>query len=179
MRRGLTLVELLIVIGIVASLGAITYAVSGPARLSGKKSANLGVARNLWLAHSLYRTAYGGDGVYGIDSEMGLPSFGGSDETLPQQKLSSYGAPWPRDWRSACDQSSLFLPRYSDRIHWVREVLEHQESTIFLTDIFCTPQLNQLSQYDLFTGLGVELSGRAFYRVNRGNPLMARNSWWY
>jgi prepilin-type N-terminal cleavage/methylation domain-containing protein len=177
-KKGITLVELLVVVGIVAVLGAIAYSISGPARLAAKKSANLGVARNLWIAHSLYRTEYEGDSVFGKASAMGLPYLGDTYEEIPQLRLTAFGAVWRRDWISSCNRDHWFLPRYSENPMWEREALDFKEQTILLMDVSCGQSKEVKSQFDIYSALGVEISGRMFYRSGRGDPIQANSGWW-
>ena len=72
-RRGLTMVEVLVCIAIAAVLCAILLPVVAEAKSSAQRSTTVSNFRQIYAGLALYRSEYGGDGVYGVASKMGLP----------------------------------------------------------------------------------------------------------
>lgn len=70
---GITIAEILVVIGIVMFLAAISYSPITAAIQSAHKSQCVSNLKQLHLAISLYRQEYGGEGIYGDSYSMGLP----------------------------------------------------------------------------------------------------------
>jgi len=72
-RRGFTLGEMLVVIGIVSVVAAISFPAFASVRESGRETTCINNLRQVYGAISLYRSDHDGEGVYGDASKMGLP----------------------------------------------------------------------------------------------------------
>ncbi len=85
-RRGITLAELLVVIGIIILLAALLFPVLLSARSEARKNACINNLKQLWTAIELYRQDWNGiDPIEGVAisiHKLGLPD--GYDETVPE-----------------------------------------------------------------------------------------------
>lgn len=62
MQKGITLIETLTVVAVIAVLAGITFSISGPARESARRTTCAGNMKNLYAAMELYAAEYGSDG---------------------------------------------------------------------------------------------------------------------
>ena len=74
-EKGITLVEIMVCVGIVAIVAAIALPAFSAAKLGSKKSASKESLRQSWMALMIYRTDHGGGTDSGTASEMALPMF--------------------------------------------------------------------------------------------------------
>lgn len=83
--KGITLAELLVVIGIIILLAALLFPVLLSARFEARKNACINNLKQLWTAIELYRQDWNGiDPIEGVPipiHKLGLPD--GDDETIP------------------------------------------------------------------------------------------------
>jgi prepilin-type N-terminal cleavage/methylation domain-containing protein len=79
MKRGYTLVEILICIAIVATLAGIVFVVSAPVRAKSRESVCISNLRQMYLGTAIYRQDYDGkdpvEGQVMTLAELGLPRF--------------------------------------------------------------------------------------------------------
>jgi prepilin-type N-terminal cleavage/methylation domain-containing protein len=73
MKRGLTLIETLAVMAIVAILAALLMPALQSALRSARSTRGISNFKQLFVSFSLYRAEYDGEGRYGTAAEMGLP----------------------------------------------------------------------------------------------------------
>lgn len=142
---GLTLVETLCVIVIIATLTALAFPVLANALHSSRQSSTLSRFRQLSVAFQLYRETYDDPGVlFGRASDMGLPVsvpgfYGGAVFTVEKN---------PTMWKSPCGrhpQTDLpltdfnYYPSDDPSDPWVAYVERNELSSVFLEDQNCTP----------------------------------------
>lgn len=186
-NRGVTLVEILVVIGVILILMAITVPIMSSAKRSAKVTATMVRLRNQWVALSLYRSDYEGDGRYGTSPEMGLPKFQTRsmaviDQTWPPP-CGVHPDLWVSFWvRCFCGQDGMseeelkaVLPKCRERI--AEESNIYRENWILLIEDNCSdPEVKLKNDYQRKRAVGVFLSGQVKLRVGIGDHL--KPGWW-
>lgn len=171
---GLTFVELLVVCAIIVALAAILTPVLLGVRRKAKEALALSNLRQIWAAVSIYRTDYGGDGVYGGASAMGMLDLFRfyEGEYLLYSKDEAI-------WEPACGTHPQiemeypkidYFPEETDRSgKWVTYVQEHQDSALLFRDRNCTdPSIPLNADFYPRTVLAVRLSGQASKKIVYG-----------
>ncbi len=182
-RSGLTLVETLIVVGIVLLLSAVAYPILSRSVLSAKESHGIHKMRQIHLAHMLYQADNGGGGTYGLPSSMGLPprpyTYDWSSNTY-WYAAASYGM--NHDLHKApCAPNPQFGDKYDtfalvmvDFDQIVPRVQAFKENMIMVVHEQCSPW-NDSYQYKLKRSSAVLLSGKAVVRTGYGNMLLPQS----
>lgn len=177
MRRAVSLIEVLVVIGIVCTLLAIGLPVIASTKESASKTTCRSQLRQIYVSIALYRTEYSGDGVYGDPSRMGLPPSSVPIWTsLPiSSQLKCKGpAPAYGNWAPPA-YSFRWIP--SD--DWVPYSSKFESSSIILADYnhnapghpsFGGPHISTF-------GIGVNLEGSVVSKKKKG--LWDVLSWWH
>ncbi len=179
MFRGLTFVEVLVVLAIVSVLFAILFPVFRNAKQQAKITSTLSRLRQLHVAIMIYQADSGQTGGYGPAHEMGLP--GGSEFV----SWGFYPPPttyrYPKDiYLSACgphpsDTSAGFTywagSRHEEgQANWLKNINTYRDNMILLSDLNCTdPGVDIYNSYDSKRGLGVLLSGQLIRFVKVGD----------
>lgn len=185
--RGVTLVEILVVIGVILILTAITVPVMSSAKRSAKVTATTVRLRNQWIALSLYRAEYDSDGRYGTSPEMGLPEFevrnmAVIDHTWPPP-CGIHPDLWVNFWvRCFCghegmseEELNAALPKCRARISADSNL--YRENWILLIDDNCSdPDVKLRNVYQRKRAVGVFLSGQVKFKVGIGDHL--KPGWW-
>lgn len=177
-RKGMTLVEILVVLAIVAILAALLTPTLMEARRAAQRTRCMSNLRQIHAAISLYRTAEGRDGVYGETHEMGLPAAIGP---------LVFGTPAERRW----PRELITCRGYTEHAHptgysfhfsgppgtperpsgWAWNVRRYQENMILVSDMN-----HDLEPYGLDSparrhrALGVYLDGHVRVVVGYGHP---------
>lgn len=172
--RAFTLMEVLVVIAILTVLAALIYPVGARAKRQAQRTGAMANLKQHYYALAMYRTDYGGDGVYGKASEMGLP--------VPK---SVYGDPsffldglGERSFLSTCPthpdvpgdsrphgRNFDYYPSNDPSNSWARLTFEHVDATVLLGDFNCNDRSTKLGSMKAQKfGIGVNLAGSAFVR---------------
>lgn len=169
--RGITLVEILVVIAILLVLAAIISPHLGTARRSAQIQSSLGRLRQNYLAIKLYQSEQDANVTYGHYEDMGLPGFMDINHW-------SYGVGQPSYPRamflSACgphhSNGALGFTYWFPGSRWPEQVALYQEDMILVSDLNCTDPGNDIyNPYDRTRALGVLLSGQLINRVRTGD----------
>lgn len=140
--KGVTLIELLAVIAIVALLATIFYPTMARAVESAKVSKSVRYLQQRHVALMLYREEYDAKAVYGKASDMGLPPW----EQMVTQiwMMEQYGG--ESLWTHSCgfsphmprDRGWVYLPNNSEGPgSWETLVKRHKDDMIYLYDATC------------------------------------------
>lgn len=167
-RRGLTLLEVVCVAVIIVTVTAIlTPVFTGMLRTSKEASAAWKL-RQLWAATMQYRSEYGGDGVYGRASDMGLLnelSFYVDEKYMLYSKDKSL-------WEPACGahpqvemarlKIDYFASNYEDPSYpWIEYIQRYQDDALLYRDRNCTsPSIPLEADFYLKTLIAVRFSGQ-------------------
>lgn len=163
MRRGLTLVEVLVAVGIVSLLMGILTPVFTSAKRGAQIASTSSKLHQIQVATTLYRQANGGDGVYGQIYQMGLPDAmmisamlydGQPDEFDPVDLYySSCG------FHPATSGISEWMPHTSDEA-WTIPVLDLQDRMPLAIDMSCNDaDVPVYSNWHSKFGVAVTLGG--------------------
>lgn len=189
-QSGFTLVEMIVVIGIVIILLAIVSPSLAQASKAAKVSATATRLRQIWTALSLYRSEYGGDTSYGTPSEMGLP------ERIPylygEPTWFAQNFPWlkeapPCGYHPTGVNTNFYLMCLCDvpedeqlalcRARFSKNAQTYKENLILLIDDNCSdPNVNLFNKYQEKRAVGVLLGGTLKIRQSTGRHLDP--SWW-
>jgi len=180
LKRGFTLVELLIVLSVVAVFCSIGFPVLASAKTAARETTSIQQLRQIHLGLMLYRSEYDGDGVYGSATDMGLPI---NDRRPAFTKLSRV----PLNlWTSPCglhpsEGIKILYPVYyfpsDDPPSFAKQSTAYQDNLILAFDMECSPSESDIySHYLPKLGLGVLLSGTA--RRVRGLGNQFEPAWW-
>ncbi|MBL8067885.1 MAG: prepilin-type N-terminal cleavage/methylation domain-containing protein [Armatimonadetes bacterium] len=179
--HGFTLVEIIVVIGIIIILLAIMSSSLVQATRSAKVTATATRLRQIWTALSLYRSENGGDTSYGFPSDMGLP------ERSPYGEPAWFKDPPPCGYHPFQFKTNFYLMCLcnvpegellaSCRARVSKNVQTYKEDWILLVDDNCTdPNVNLFNKYQEKRAVGVLLGGSLKVRHSTGNHLDP--SWW-
>jgi prepilin-type N-terminal cleavage/methylation domain-containing protein len=181
-NAGFTLIETICVVAIIA----IVIAITTPAMVQAKKRARIAssiqTSHQLWLALSMYRSDYDGDGRFGTMTEMGMPPMGETFRTMPAWIMEPYGPKAYRDWVSPCRPGSeqdgpFVLPTWWNDPTTNAEMALYQDSFIVLNDPACSDWPDRLLDGHFpHRSIGTQLSGRALVRVRMMSPVMCQAS---
>ncbi|GIV02682.1 MAG: hypothetical protein KatS3mg015_1512 [Fimbriimonadales bacterium] len=170
-RRGLTLIELLSVLTIVAVLAALLYPVFKSVRMRALDAECASKLRQYGQALAIYRHEYGGDGVYGHPYAMGLPP----SPFLPGLPRSLYYCPLGQHGRTS------FIPVASmgDPVdEWMALVQRWRDDTLVQADLNHNRSGAAIrSPYMVQRGIGLYLGGHVRIVEKAGDP--ARPEFWY
>lgn len=177
-KSGVTLVELLVVIGIIAIVAAITTPVVRASADRAKVASSLARGKQTHLALMLYREDNGGvTGSYGEPSTMNLPF---NSHLLFEQRL--YGLT-PEIQKSPCGQlrgssvpGGIYQTVQKDSI-WARGARVYEENVHVTIDFNCSRphpfiESPQVTKRAVVTTLG----GRSYVRVAAG-PMVGFDPW--
>ena len=174
MRRGFTLGEILVVIGIIAVVAAISFPVFASSKNSAHEATCLNNLRQIYGAVSLYRSDHDGEGVYGEASKMGLPptlvtlvhtkmivetTLHCTGEPLPRMALPLYMRFWQDDDVEAGMKNS-----------WSAYVQEAGSNAILVGDTnHRTAGKPRLAPFVTHFGIGLHLDGHVSRRSAQGD----------
>jgi len=174
-RRAFTLIEVLVVVGILAVLAGLLFPVFKHAKRSAQIAAAVENLRQHQIAASLYRSLEGRDGEYGSASEMGLPP---PNLAFPALGLPLSAATSPCTPERIGTRDPYNVTWWPSDIGMFREqCLEYRERMILVSDMSCNDAgVLPRNQYQTRLGLAVDLTGSLIRRRATGNPDFAK--WW-
>lgn len=176
MRRGLTLVETLVVVGILALLAGLLFPVFKSAKRSAQVAAAVENLRQHQIAASLYRTEHEGDGIFGTASQMGLPlpELAHPGLGLPLSAAISPCTPVPASTRDPYNVA--WWPDESEMFR--NQALQYREMAVLVSDMNCNEAgVLPENPYQTRLGLAATIEGRLLRRRKGGrsdNP-----EWWH
>jgi prepilin-type N-terminal cleavage/methylation domain-containing protein len=182
-RAAFTLVEVLVVIGILAVLAALTFPVFGLAKAKARETACASNLRQIWLATQLYRSENGGDGVYGSVTAMGLPN---ATEVrfftdLRRQGLVCGLGNRPLDPLFGNTYYRMFQEDEGDPDPWkwsAYTTSKHDEAILMADPFHNPPDVSiELSPLRTKVGFGVTLGGNVRRVENKGDWMF--RAWWH
>ena len=173
-RRGFTLNEFLIVIGVMAIVLALTF----PVVRSSRERANIGASvlrqKQYHAALMLYQADYGGaTGYYGRPRYMNLPMRGQELYSMsqygltPDMEASPCGSNMPKSWVRG------MLPTVYDDLEmlntWSKEAPVYRENIAIIFDYHCnSPNPAMGSPYVTKRAVLTTLGGRSVVRKGKG-----------
>jgi hypothetical protein len=138
-RRSVTLLELVVALTVVAVIAAIAYPVIRNAVKRSKETVCMNKLHQLHAAIALYRTEYGGDGVYGRIEQMGLPP--GIHTLYYMKRLTLQDLRCAGDPRSNAAPVAVYVVMWyvdekfdSRPTKWEQYASEQRENSILLVD---------------------------------------------
>lgn len=184
MRRGITLIEILVVIAIAAIVMAIATPAFVAARRSGQATSSLEIMRQLHLGTKLYQMDHGGDGRYGDLPEMGLFSARSTEAMASVSPTHSIFLASPcglnRSWFNE-PGTLVFHYVYRPGIggpNFAQISTRYRENMLLWYDVNCdepgTPVYNPYVQH---FGIGLLLSGQAVRKRAKGR-MDFDDAWW-
>lgn len=174
-RRGLSLVEILIVVAVIAIVAAISYPVINSVRAEGRVSHCIERLRQTGLAVAMYRENNNGS-TAGFAWEMGLPTTYEGQRAIQQQVVMK------------CPEVNYAVRKYEDfgffggepgaaaTEEWPAWVVANGESTVMFGDINHNPDRNFL--HPSFAHLGLALALDTSVRRIRKPGHLGDTSWW-
>jgi type II secretory pathway pseudopilin PulG len=178
--RAFTTVECLCVIGILALLAAMAFPALSRAKDRSKTTVCASNLRQLMAATMQYASEYGGDGVYGDASAMGLPLW--PHDSFPVIK--SFECPAiPNQIFKSSDAIPYFCAfgpdvETSSKPRWADYVDAYKDSAIAWYDLNHNGEdVPILAHMSTKFGLGVSLGGTLVTRRRSGNPFGP--DWWH
>jgi len=174
MKKGFTLVEILVAITIIAILAAIIYPVTVMAKGSASEGKCITQMHGAWLAIEMYRNDNDG-GQIGTPSQMGLP-LKDLDVNSKLDCLAQQPGPNGRKLYPYINLWQPFAISDSQGI-WSRAVTTHGEKTAMLLDInHRNEKTPQFSPYFKRFGIIVRLAGNA-QKLERGGDWDLVTTW--
>ncbi len=181
---GFTIIELLVVIGIVIILAAISFPVFASAKRATLKNVTAQSLRQGWISLQLYREQYGGELNYGSAVEMGLPDS--SNQANDSKGYFVWDKPpcgyHPSDFKSSYILNTL-CPRLgldgaeACRLKVRDWAVQYQDNWILLYDLNCTDHSSDLNNmFDEKLGIGMLLGGSLRIKRSSGRP--GEPQWW-
>jgi prepilin-type N-terminal cleavage/methylation domain-containing protein len=181
--RGLTLVEVLVVISIIAIVVALVTPVLQQVRDSARVTSAVSYMHQIGKAIALYRSDWETGGAYSSCSDVGLPTYdylwktGLGLGSRPPESPCGYksGIGWDNS-RSAPDV--LFVCIWDDIFPRIRSDLqEYRENTMIAFDPWCNPSGTEWDNpYAEKRAIGLLLSGRVINKRKAG--FADKQKWW-
>lgn len=181
MKRAFTLVEMLVVIGLLCLFAGLVSVLMGPAKDAAAIVVSKSNLHHLQISTALYQSDYGGDGNFGTTHQMGLPkNF--AYETLPL--LTQIRPP-----RAPAKNDSVFGICYwvyyndpnTDRLNpsWADYTASYQGQAVLYSDPFNNAPSLPLdhSPFARKRVIGVTVDGNLVDRFHRGDWM--ERSWWH
>lgn len=168
--RAFTLVEFLVVLTIIAVIVALVFPVFQSAKRSAKVARTMSASHQLWLALSLYRSDWDGEGKIGTASEMGLPPFGPQIRNVATPEL----------WLQTCspNQGFTYWPTNDGGPDsWQEYVTIAGEGVPIVSTTSCTPsEWDVDNQFHPKLGIAATIGGTVIKRNRAGST--GRLAWW-
>ncbi len=168
---GITLVEVLVVLAIIAIVAGLTYPSVRRASEGAKVSASMLRGKQIHMALMLYREDSGGEtGTYGEPSTMNLPT---NSYTLFWNKLYGLDEGMLRSPCGRLEVSGLIKDIYPtpiERTIWAPNAKRYEEQTPVVMDFHCNPPNPYLGSHRVTKrAIVTSLSGTAYIRRAKGH----------
>lgn len=174
MKRGFTLVEVLMVIGIMVILAALSFPVFVNAKKAARRTACISNLRQIGVAITLYR----GDltpSDRGTPVEMGLPPDRGA------LRMASFASLQCQGNNPSGNGYYMTYPGPDDEDHfqelWARYVASYGSQSIIFFDPNHQESFPRSIKWDNWAAIGLRLDGSVFTRIRQGFPLSL--GWWH
>lgn len=177
-NRGFTITELVVTIGIIMIVAAITFPVFRRIHAASVRSNCISNLRQIGLGIALYRESFDGAAV-GTPAQMGLPrdpvALIETQYVQPLLFLSCGGIAE----NGASYAFNFPFDSYPIEMHkfWAEYVRKHGEASILMNDTNHQPSLPRNRTWELWTGLGLQLDNAVIVRTRMGYPYS--NEWWH
>lgn len=177
-RRGFTLTEMLIAVGVITIVAGLSYPVFQKARERSKMSSCSATLRQIGVALALYRESEGGNAV-GTPSQMGLPPDPISlweTDYIPIELFweckghSPGGALYSFNFPSAHDSKV----RHEN---WAAYSRKHGEAVVTFYDLNHQESLPRNFTWERWLAIGLRLDGSTYIRHRMGAPVAY--GWWH
>jgi prepilin-type N-terminal cleavage/methylation domain-containing protein len=169
-RKAFTLLEVLVVLGIICVIAAFLFPALQSARRSAKITATGQASHQLWLALTLYRHDWGDAATVGTASSMGLPHAG----------VESFVAAPAKMWMRTCNPVEGFAYWPDDEVgadSWAQAVIAAGDAVPLVSTDTCTnSQWDRDNQFHPKFGIATNLGGSLVTRTKAGNQ--HKFSWW-
>lgn len=188
--KAFTFTEVLVCIGILVAVAAITYPVFSSVKTKSRIVAAKSNLHQLHLAIALYRNDNGSGTLYGEPAEMGLPvansawpspysSFGERHRKLLYSpcglNLSWYQ---PEPWENDTGPLENIIYRPADAASYVSHVRRYEQDSLLFIDVNCDdPEAPINNEFFRHRGLAVLLEGRLIERYKPG-LMLGNDHWW-
>jgi prepilin-type N-terminal cleavage/methylation domain-containing protein len=187
-KAGLTMIELMVVIGIVLILIAITFPLINSSKASAHRTVCTSNLKQLHVGLSLYRSDWDGQERYGSISEMGLPiprpvvgQYASDLLNAASLKCHEHGKPWEQHLP---EQYAYFpmpepispKPGFTYQ-SWSKYTSRYQDDSIVFGDLAHNPTDHPYLNPDFpLNVFGVNLGGQLVKRRKPGDPYALE--WW-
>lgn len=170
-RRGVTLVEMLVVLTIIAILSGLTFASVSSAKRLSKQSVATNNLKQMWHLIMLYASDYDTGTMPGKASQMGLPLLGRSlDLAIPNRKQ-----------YQLCEPQNLMVYWPDDESgpeSWMESLVIAGDQVPMVVDENCGPsKWSEKNQYHPRTCIGIAYAGNALKLRKSGDP--SKLAWWF
>lgn len=179
MRRGYTIIELVITLLIIAIVAAISYPVTVSLKRKANRAHCIGNLKQIGIALNIYREQEGGS-EFGTPEQMGLPPHLAVLSHDPGVRLLSVSAlrckghnPDGNPYASLWPVESS--PRWYHEM-WVELVRAVKESVVVVCDENHQPSFPRSYSWEKWTAIGLQLDGRVRIETKYGFP--ANSFWW-
>lgn len=179
-RKGLTFIEVVVAISILAILVAVTLPIIDSSKRRSRQVTCQSNLRQMHSAIELYRSDWSGQ-AYGNLYQMGLPPQPLMD-TLPVVRLLDCNGEGRPNYHAHGGLSYMYVPTPPGRDTWFRQewtkyLAEQNEQAILAFDLYHNPpNLNVGSPGNIKTALAIRLSGAAVTQRKRGDVYSPM--WW-
>jgi prepilin-type N-terminal cleavage/methylation domain-containing protein len=184
MKRGFTLVELLVVLSIIAIVFAIVTPVFRYAVESARISSAVSFMHQIGKAIALYRSDWGESGSYATAADAGLPTDLYVHTTWKRLDRKGFESPCGYKpgigWDNARSAPDYVFYFYSEDVvfPWMARILpKYKENTLMVLDPWCNPSGTEWNNpYAEKRAIGLLLSGQVINRRKAG--LADHQDWW-
>jgi len=189
-KQAFTVVELMVVIGIIIIVAAITFPIASSAKESAQRANCRSNLRQLHLATELYRADWAGDARFGSVQEMGLPYKASAADQYVSEKLKLKGLSCPqhgKPWEQHAPEHYAYFPMQEPDLtavepsntpfEWSKFSARYGDETILFGDVSHNPvdhpYLND--EFPMYA-FGVTLGGALISHRKGGDPY--NHYWW-
>jgi prepilin-type N-terminal cleavage/methylation domain-containing protein len=179
--KAFTLTELLICIAIILVLIGLVFPSVMEAKRSSQETVCMSNLRQIQQALAIYRTDYGGDGLYGPASQMGLPLPSTDLIRVLKLPLAVFHCPAPPNVMSP--KQAVYVAMYDDPPSsgkgsgWGDYVRAVSENAVLFADMNHGDRSVPISSpFYVHKGIGVRLSGSIVKCQKAGNW---SDHWWW